>query len=173
MKRIEIDGGNAARVQDAAVDDVRLPHDFPGSSGDTADKWNLFLRDEDGGTITLDEYWRIRESDKDVPADKVPGVPRPTPYFPPDPLCAALDDFTIDAEIIVARGGRSIWSTADIAPLVGVAERTVWRWFNQSKIPTPRFPSYRASSGENVPHRWTSLQVVEIVAAHRRKAAAA
>lgn len=157
----------AAYVRNAATGWARCPSDFILDETDIIDGSDFTYMTERYHTVTAAEYWKrdAERSSPSLPADDM----TPAEISVSEPF----DAYTIDAEILVYREGHSTFTTAEVGNLLGISRSALSRRMTRGTIPQPQFPSHRASDGENVPHRWTSLQVVEIVAAHRRKAASA
>lgn len=168
MRRITVEGGNPAWVQDVATQTVCLPDDDEVTQRLAATDYGQ-LRDDANtlGTITLGEYWEQRCAGQPT----VLPFCQLAPFLPPP--SAPHDSFTVDAEILVERAGHAVFTAADIGALLGCGPSGVRHRLAAGNVPKPRFPSYKATDGENVPHRWAPAQVVEILAAHLRRVHAA
>lgn len=151
MKEIEVDGGNAAKVQDAAVDEVRLPFEL-----------QPLYADDGEHAITLEEYRR---------QERAPFLPPPggVPTFPPSDDEHPHDSYTVDAEILVDRWAVADFTVEALEHLLDLAPGGVRKRMQSGRLPEPRWPG--SGTGEHhEAHRWTRSQVIEIVADRRRRA---
>lgn len=151
MREVSYPGSMPATVTDIAAGEVRMPDDDYGD--------NRF-RDLPHDTLTLAEYWEARNS---PPKQQTPC--RRSDDDVDTYEAAPFDDYTVDAEVIIGRLSSHDFTTVVVGQLIGILPSAVLARIRTGDLPRPAIPATAA----NGPNRWSTEQVIEIVADHLRR----